>query len=49
MRRDFDEHMDVISRQVAIDYRYAHLVAHLPDDLAHPQAYFTVQAGAPSG
>ena len=36
--RNLDEHVDVILRQGAVDDRHAHLLAHLPDDLAHPQA-----------
>src|SRR5512141_1474003 len=39
MGRDFDEHMDMISRQRAVDDRDAHLGAYLPDDVAHPQAH----------
>ena len=36
--RDFDEHVDVITCEGTVDDRHAHLLAHLPDDLAHPQA-----------
>ena len=41
MRRYLDEHMDVIARQSAVDDGYAHLLADLPDDLAHPQTHIT--------
>ena len=43
MRRDLDEHMDVVARQRAIDDRHAHLGTDLPDDLSDPQAHFAPQ------
>lgn len=43
VRRDFDEDMDVVARQGAIDDRHAHLVADLTDDLAHPEPHFAME------
>lgn len=47
VRRDFDEHVDVVPRQCAVDDGHAHLVADLPDDLADPQAHITDQHFVP--
>ena len=38
MRQDFDEHVDVIAGQGAVDDRHARLCADLLDDLPDPQA-----------
>ena len=43
MRRDLDEHMDVIARQSAIDDRHTHFGADLPDNLTHPQPHFAME------
>ena len=43
VRRDFDEHVDVITRQRSADDGHAHLGANLPDDVAHPRADFAVK------
>src|SRR3546814_539274 len=43
VRRDFDEHMDVVARQHAIDDRHPQLVANLLDDLAHPEPHLAMQ------
>ena len=43
VRRDFDEHMDVVTRQDTVDDRHVHLGAHLADDLANPQADLPAQ------
>lgn len=43
IRRDFDEHMDVIARQGAIDDCHAHFVANLLYDLAYSQPNFANQ------
>jgi hypothetical protein len=43
MRRDLHEHVDMIARENAMDDCHAHFVAHLPDDIAHPQAHLTAQ------
>lgn len=37
MRRDFDEHVDMIARQSAVDDGHSHFVADLPNDLADPE------------
>jgi hypothetical protein len=39
VRRDFDEHMDVVARQRTIDDGHTHFIADLSDDLAHPEAH----------
>src|SRR3546814_20103613 len=43
VRRDFDEHMDVVARQHAIDDRHPQLVANPLDDLAHPEPHLAMQ------
>jgi len=43
MRREFDEHVDAITRQRAFDDRHAHLGTDLPDDLAHPDPHLAMQ------
>jgi hypothetical protein len=41
--RDFDEHVDMITRQRPADDRHPHLGADLPDDLAHPGPHLSVK------
>jgi transposase len=43
MRRDFHENMDVIASERTIDDLHAQFVAHLADDLAHPEAHFAME------
>ena len=43
MGRDFDEHMDVIAREHAMNDGDAHLGTDLPDDLTHPQTDLAAQ------
>jgi len=43
VRRDFDEHVNVILRQRAVDDGHTHLSADLPDNLADPETHIADQ------
>src|SRR5262245_21531972 len=43
VRRDFDEQVDMVARQGAVDNGDAHLSTDLPNDLAHPEPHLAVQ------
>src|ERR1035437_3379730 len=43
MRRYFDEHMDMIARQSAVDDGHPQFRADLPDDVPYPDANLSMQ------
>ena len=43
MRRNFYEHMDVIGRQYATNYRNTHFFANLANNCANSLTYFSTQ------
>src|SRR5690606_8166448 len=43
VRRDFDEHVNVVARQGTVDDGHAHFSANLLDDLTHSEADLAMQ------